>query len=177
LRLPTASTTQFVDLEDSIIRYKHDQFFSGDFKLIVPTSFRNGRYGHIPSLKYFKRIFYTVKQGETMSEIAQANQIRLSDLKSWNDIYHNTLRSGQVLVLYVPKKKASNSPTAIADTSSKIVASADGFIYYQVKTGDSLWKIANQFPGVTDEDIRKWNNLTSGNKILPGQTIKIKKMN
>jgi membrane-bound lytic murein transglycosylase D len=40
-----------------------------------------------------------------------------------------------------------------------------------------LWDIANQYPGVSDADLLKWNNLTSKSKIIPGQKLKIKKSN
>ncbi|WP_096154883.1 MULTISPECIES: C40 family peptidase [Bacillus] len=42
---------------------------------------------------------------------------------------------------------------------------------YTVKSGDSLWKIANDNQ-VTVNDIRNWNNLTN-DIIFPGQTLKV----
>lgn len=42
---------------------------------------------------------------------------------------------------------------------------------YTVKSGDSLWKIANDNQ-VTVNDIRTWNNLTN-DVIFPGQTLKV----
>jgi membrane-bound lytic murein transglycosylase D len=53
----------------------------------------------------------------------------------------------------------------------------NGFVYYQVKSGDNLYLISRQYPGVSSDDLMKWNNLTYNSKIQPGQTLKIKKIN
>lgn len=44
-----------------------------------------------------------------------------------------------------------------------------GTITYTVKSGDSLWKIAKKYPGVTDKEIMKWNKC--GEDIKPGQKL------
>lgn len=43
---------------------------------------------------------------------------------------------------------------------------------YTVKSGDSLWSIARKYPGVTEQDIMKWNKC--GERIQPGQKLIIK---
>jgi membrane-bound lytic murein transglycosylase D len=45
--------------------------------------------------------------------------------------------------------------------------------YYTVKSGDSLWSIARKYPGVTENDLMKWNKC--GENIRPGQKLVIKK--
>lgn len=185
LRLPVNSTTRFIDLQDSILHYKHDEFFSGDFKLIVPTNFKNGRYASFPSTKTHQKIYYTVKSGDNITSVASHYKVKTSDLRMWNNISRRGIKAGQMLVLYVPKKKntvagASQKAdsTAVASSITKSEPlSANEYLIYRVKSGDSLWKIASQYPGITDSDIRKWNNLTSQSKITPGQAIKIRKSN
>jgi membrane-bound lytic murein transglycosylase D len=41
-----------------------------------------------------------------------------------------------------------------------------------VKPGDSLWKIARKYRGVTEEELKRWNNI--GDDIRPGQKLKIR---
>jgi len=48
------------------------------------------------------------------------------------------------------------------------------FVYHKVKYGDTLWEIAKQYPGVTETDIMKLNNMSSGRSLKAGQYIKIK---
>jgi membrane-bound lytic murein transglycosylase D len=45
---------------------------------------------------------------------------------------------------------------------------------YKVKSGDSLWKIA-QINKVSIADLRKWNDLSARGDLKPGQTLKIVK--
>jgi membrane-bound lytic murein transglycosylase D len=44
--------------------------------------------------------------------------------------------------------------------------------YYTVKSGDSLWSIAKKYPGVTEQDLMKWNKC--GANIRPGQKLVIR---
>jgi membrane-bound lytic murein transglycosylase D len=42
---------------------------------------------------------------------------------------------------------------------------------YTVKQGDTLWSIARKFPGVTEQDLMKWNKC--GANIRPGQRLRV----
>jgi len=186
LRLPSPWATRFIDLQDSVIRYKNDQFFSGEFKLIVPTNFRgkHGEYSGTQPSGDMQKIHYQVKAGENIGQIATLYHVRVSDIRYWNDITKNKLVTGKRLVIYLPKKKASNLLTTAQNSgakpsaiNTKESATSSEFVYYEIKSGDTLWKIASQYPGVSDNDLMKWNNMTADAKIKPGQTIKIKRLN
>lgn len=84
---------------------------------------------------------YTVKRGDSLSVIAKRYKVTLSQLKAFNDLKGNTIRIGQRLVL-----------PQLADTQ----------IEYQVKSGDSLWKIANHYK-VSITKLKQWNNLSRDN--------------
>lgn len=81
---------------------------------------------------------YTVKRGDSLSVIAKRYKVSISQLKAFNDLKGNTIRIGQKLVL-----------PQLADTQ----------IEYQVKSGDSLWKIANHYK-VSITKLKQWNNLS-----------------
>jgi LysM repeat protein len=49
-----------------------------------------------------------------------------------------------------------------------------GEVFYTVKSGDSFYSIAKNYPGVSAQDIMDFNGLSSS-KIKPGMTIKIPK--
>jgi membrane-bound lytic murein transglycosylase D len=55
------------------------------------------------------------------------------------------------------------------------MAQSGDFVYYTVRSGDTLWEIAKKFPGVTDTEIISLNNMRDGDSIKPGQIIKIRK--
>jgi membrane-bound lytic murein transglycosylase D len=151
----------------------------------------------LPASKYDK-LYYKVKSGDALGLIADWYDVRLSDLRYWNNISRNMIRSGQKLIIYKAKgnsdryknlntmtytqkqqfagRKVSVSNTTSSSTSISSSDDQGEFIYYTVKSGDSLWEIAQKYPGVSDTDISRWNNLSNSNNIKPGQKIRIKKM-
>jgi membrane-bound lytic murein transglycosylase D len=44
--------------------------------------------------------------------------------------------------------------------------------HYYVQKGDSLYKIAKKYPGITISDIKKWNGISNEN-LKPGMKLKI----
>ena len=65
-----------------------------------------------------------------------------------------------------------------SNTSSAAYSGNDNdYVLYTVKSGDTIWDIAKQFPGITDTDIMRLNNLSDASKIKPGQKLRIKPRN
>lgn len=50
-----------------------------------------------------------------------------------------------------------------------------GFIYYQLQRNESLLDVAEQFPGVTLQNIMDWNEFSAKKPPMPGILVKIKK--
>ncbi len=97
---------------------------------------------------------YTVKRGDTLSEIAGEHGVSTEELMSWNSIGDaRGLQVGQTLQIY---------------TSSR------GWRSYTVQAGDNLGTIARRH-GVTVADIQEWNDLSS-TIIHPGQTLRIRSL-
>lgn len=108
-----------------------------------------------------KTQFHTIKSGESLGKIADKYNVSISELKNWNNIKGNNIQAGKKLKIYSDKK-------IIAKTEPK--SNNDGI--YTVKSGDSLFSISKQFPGVSIDDIKKWNDI-SGDNIQPGMKLKI----
>lgn len=214
LAIPVTQVSAFIDLQDSIMAYKDSVFFNKE-KMITSPSSVNSRYQvDLPADKYDK-LFYTVKSGDNVGYIADWYDVRTSDLRYWNNISRNLIRSGQKLTIYKPKGqsakykdldnmsfsqkqqfagRAVNSAAAGNSSGASDPAVASGaaassalsgdnagsgsgeYIYYTVRSGDTLWDIAQKYPGVSDTDISRWNNLSNSNRIKPGQKIRIRKM-
>ena len=94
---------------------------------------------------------YTVKSGDTLYGIANKYNTTVDTLKSLNNLTSNTLSIGQVLKL--PGSSATSTDT------------------YTVKSGDTLYAIANKY-NTTVDALKSLNNLTS-NTLSIGQTLKI----
>ena len=165
LRLPYTYTNSFIAHEDSLYRYKADQYLNpATLKKIV-----DGADG--------ERIVYKVKSGDYLGRIASKYRCSVAQLKRWNGLKNNNLRVGQKLVIYRggggPASSASTSSSASASTSTPAsVPAPSNAATYIVKKGDTLGKIAERH-GCTVTQIKQWNNLSSNN-IQIGQKLKVK---
>lgn len=123
------------------------------------------------------KINYKVKKGERLSTIARRYNIDVEDIMDWNGLEKTYLYHGQKLILYVDKTTAAKPNTTIitqaAPKSPKKTTTNNGGVKYKVKSGDTLWNIAQQH-GVSVVQIKKLNNLR-GDAIKAGQTLVIRK--
>ena len=86
--------------------------------------------------------YYTVKSGDSLWSIANKYNTTVNELKSLNNLSSNILQVGQILVL----------PSSTNDDNSGNT--------YTVKSGDSLWSIANKY-NTTVNELKSLNNLSS----------------
>ena len=102
---------------------------------------------------------YTVKKGDTLSDIAERHDVSVSSLVSANGLKSaSAIYPGQVLKLSGSGAAAKPVETVQWKT-------------YTVKKGDSLGAIASAH-GVTVTELKSWNNLKSST-IQPGQKLKV----
>ena len=118
-----------------------------------------------------KKISYRVKRGDTLGEIAENYNTRASKIRQWNGLrYGEYIRPKQKLILWVPenlqelKNRVANKPV---ETKSEPGA------YYTVRTGDTLWDIANKY-GISISELKKMNKIRSS-RIRPGDKLKVSK--
>ena len=155
LRLPLTAVGSFVNNEEAIYTYAKEEQEEAEKPL--PELFEQP-----------EKIRYRVKRGDYLGRIADRYGVGISQIKNWNGMRSNTVKVGQNLIIY-PKKSskdiANNSPAPQNNTSEKT---------YTVRNGDSLWSISQKFPGVSVQNIQKWNDI-SGDNLKPGTKLKIYK--
>ena len=98
--------------------------------------------------------YYIVKSGDSLWSISNRYGVSVNDIKNLNNLTSNNLSIGQVLE--IPSNNQNNGN--LENT-------------YVVKSGDSLWNIANRF-GTTVNELKSLNNLTSNNLSI-GQVLRI----
>jgi peptidoglycan endopeptidase LytF len=125
---------------------------------------------------------YMVKKGDSLWKIAKAEGVSQIELAKANNLNKNSLlKVGQKLQIPQVAKVASATPAAAAAAAipsspdalgaTATAASADAGSIYLVKSGDSLWKIA-QNHHVNVSAIKQANNL-SGDSLKIGQKLKM----
>ncbi len=188
LTLPMNRVGDFISLQDSIVAYKADYYLKTASKSASPT---RSTYTP-PDIKGKTKLIYVVKEGDNLGFIASWYNVGLSNVRYWNNIYRNTIRVGQKINVFVdPSKKdhyAAVNKLSFEEkqkrigkkVSSPVVKSTPEpenaeYIYYTVRSGDTVWDIAKKFEGVNTSDILSLNGMSSSSRINAGQKLKIKR--
>lgn len=181
----------FIDMNDTIREYKSDVYLNKTNRIADPS-----RTAYLPAdIKGKTKLYYTVKEGDNLGYISEWYRVGLSELRYWNNVYRNTIRIGQKLVVYVEPSKSEAlsgiNSMSFADKQNMIGKSIpsnaqpvktdqlfdnDGeFITYTVRYGDTIWDIVKMFDNVTTSQVLNLNNISDPQKIQVGQKLKIKK--
>lgn len=112
------------------------------------------------------KVSHRVRSGEVLGSIAQHYQVRVSDIRQWNNISGNLIRAGQSLDIWI----GPQTQQAVASTKPSTPQDIPASKTHLVQPGDTLWEISLQYKGLTIEKLKKLNNLQNNN-IKPGQTL------
>ncbi len=112
---------------------------------------------------------YTVKRGDTLSEVAAQHGVSMADLQRWNGKkVAGGLQTGTKIVVSDPGTKAPASTRVASASPAKAKV-----VKYKVKRGDNLTTIARKHDTTTQE-ILKLNGLKSP-KVLPGAILVVRR--
>jgi membrane-bound lytic murein transglycosylase D len=194
--LPNEKINPFIDLDTTVFAYEREKYFP-DNKLGNPVGLQ-ANYFTPADVEGKAKILYTVKSGDNVGFISSWFNVRLSDLRYWNNLHRDLIRVGQKLSIYVApenkekyeklnsmtftQKQASigrsvrnNAVASSANPNTTKPAMLDSsFEYYTVRKGDTIWEIAKRYPGISPDEILRLNNLSARSKISIGQKLKIK---
>lgn len=121
---------------------------------------------------------YTIKSGDTLSAIASKHKVTVVKLKSWNNLSSDLIFPGQKLSVSDPAKGATTAPAPSAPQAPSTGSTAPApsnetatTVYYKIKAGDTLGKIAQQH-NMTVTQLKALNNLSS-DLIYAGKALKV----
>ena len=102
---------------------------------------------------------YTVRAGDTLSDIASAYNISVSSLKRANGLRSSRIYPGKELLIPAAVEKSTPERTVVGPGT------------YKVQKGDTLYDIARRF-GISISDLRRANGLRTS-RIYPGDVLQI----
>jgi LysM repeat protein len=111
-------------------------------------------------------ITHTVQRQETLFSISKQYNVSIAEIKSWNNLSSNNLQVGQELTIYPSEANDQEQQSLVVEKETQRNS------YYTVKSGDSLYKIAQE-RDMTVEELKSLNNLTS-NTIRVGQQLTVR---
>ncbi|EDM45346.1 Peptidoglycan-binding LysM [unidentified eubacterium SCB49] len=148
LRLPVDQVGVFVNHEEAVYAYAQAEFDKKEKPL--------------PKLlEQSSQVRYRVKSGDYLGKIAEKYGVSVRNIKRWNNLRSNNLKIGQRLTIH-PRKLPASSGNSSASKPKKQIDTT-GKKVYTVASGDSLWTIAQKFNGVSVDNIKKWNDISSNN--------------
>ena len=171
LKLPYNWTGAFMDVNrDSLYAYKADSLMTS--VLQDQAAGKSGGKSSSGGGTQQQRISYKVKSGDYLGKIASKYGVTINQIKSWNNLRSNSIQVGQTLYIYKNGGPAVSQGSGSSSSGSGSKKTNSKTVIYTVKSGDSLYKIAKLYPGVSADNIKAANGLKS-DAIRAGQKLTI----
>jgi membrane-bound lytic murein transglycosylase D len=117
---------------------------------------------------------HRVRSGENLSTIAAKYRVSVSQIKQWNNLRSDRIYAGQRLNIHSPSSAPpSNQGTSMSTNKVVEKAPSGDVVLHRVQIGDTLYDIASKYPGISAEDIMKWNNIDNPRGLRTGEQLKI----
>lgn len=136
-------------------------------ELLVPNEVAERMTDGISTLTDADRVswnHYRIQQGDSLIRIARKFDTEVGLLRQVNHIKGNLIRAGKTMM--IPIGSSWESSLALAQSDEQ---QAKG---YRVRSGDSLYRIAEKFD-VTINEIVSWNSLNPSTYLQPGQKLTV----
>jgi LysM repeat protein len=118
---------------------------------------------------------HVVRRGETLGVIAGRYRVSVGQLRQWNNISGTTIYAGQNLIVRQPENFAGQEQSATPEPDPEELAQdeeeTDGYIWYIIQHGDTLYDIAEKHEDLSIEELKELNDNLSSSPLIPGQRI------
>ncbi|MEP3348936.1 MAG: LysM peptidoglycan-binding domain-containing protein [Marinomonas sp.] len=149
----------------------------GPHRLLMPVGkakqFRT-KLAEIPPQDRVTWVRYTVKAGDSLLLIAKQHNTTAGVLQNVNKISSSLIRVGQELMIPVA---GNNIESYTLSSHQRLLAKQSRAptrnrikINYTVKSGDSLWLIANKYE-TDSKTLARWNSMGLADPLMPGQKL------
>ncbi|WP_169819360.1 LysM peptidoglycan-binding domain-containing protein [Pseudohongiella acticola] len=114
---------------------------------------------------------YTIQSGDTLSGIAARFGTQINVLQQTNNLTGSRIVAGDSLLIpraYHPGETPLSASGLLAVANTPTVPAGQ----YTVRSGDSLWRIANRYQ-LTVNEIATWNDIATDSVLRPGQRLRL----
>ncbi len=148
---------------------------SGPHTLVMPADVADGfmtALKDVPAAERIRWKRYKVRNGETISEIAEDNHTSIAAIRSANNLRGNTIRAGHHLLIPVSTKPlAAYSQSADARLERTQNRKRKGAkVEHIVASGESFWTISQRYK-VTTRQVAAWNGMAPGDTLSVGKKL------
>ncbi len=130
----------------------------------------------IPSKDRVTWVRYKVKAGDSLLLVAKKHNTTASVLQNVNKIPSSLIRIGQELMIPVA---TNNIESYTLSSHQRLLAKQSSApsrnrikISYTVKSGDSLWLIANKYD-TDSKTLARWNSMGLADRLMPGKKLAV----
>ena len=131
----------------------------------------------IPESKRVTWKRYTIVAGDSLGKLARRYHVSADLLRSINNIDSYMIRMGETLIIPIASKGAeaytlSAAQRVISRNQQIAQTQVSQSIEYKIKSGDSLWKIAQKYK-ISIKQIVGWNKLRTNSVLKIGDKLSI----
>ncbi len=147
----------------------------GPYRLLIPVekaeAFQSALAERGPQQRITWRS-HTIRQGETLGEIAERYGLRSADLRRANRLSNNLIRAGKELIIPQPRQAEEAYAMSESQRRKQVQEKAHGDtrVTYHVRAGDTLSTIAAQH-GVGTRELARWNAMAPGDTLSIGTEL------
>ena len=144
----------------------------GPHHLVMPAELSEpfkSKLAELPAESRIQLKRHKVARGESLRTVANKYNSSPEAIQQTNQLRGTRLHPGRHLIVPVSSKKLAYYNLKPYRTPKK----KSRKIYYKVRRGDSLWKIAKRY-SVSVKNLAKWNHMTTRTALRPGKKLVIR---
>ena len=120
-----------------------------------------------PQPSSLHKVLHIVQKGESFSHLTQKYQVNIEQIRNWNHLSaQETLKLGEKLTIWTTNNVSWSKAPSTASSSKNTI------VYYTIRVGDSLARIAQKYH-VSLQKLMFWNTKLEPNRLVPGKQLVI----
>jgi peptidoglycan lytic transglycosylase D len=149
----------------------------GPHKLLIPVDqaehFKAGL-SSLPKSQRIKWKRHKIKEGETLSHIADRYSVSVGNLKRLNNLRSTSIRAGKHILIPVSSRKLSdyNLTSYQRKKTLQSIRRKGTKVIHIVQPGDTFWDLSRKYK-VNTRNLARWNGMATRDPLKTGQKLVI----